>query len=129
MATYLLDTTVIIDALNEKKERRQMLRELVLQGHVLACSPINVAEVYAGMRPKEEQTTMGLLRSLQYYPITFDVAELGGRLKREHSRKGATLSVTDTLIAAVALHYQLVLITDNVRDFPMSELSLFSLPD
>ncbi|MGA3028196.1 MAG: type II toxin-antitoxin system VapC family toxin [Bryobacteraceae bacterium] len=129
MATYLLDTTVIIDALNEKRGRRQMLRELVLQGHVLACSPINVAEVYAGMRPREEQTTMDLLRSLQYYPITFDVAELGGRLKREHSRRGTTLSVTDTLIAAIARHYRLILITDNVRDFPMKELSLFARPN
>jgi len=128
MATYLLDTTVIIDALNEKKDRRRMLRELVLQGNVLACCPINVAEVYAGMRPKEERTTTDLLRSLQYCPITFDVAELG-RIKREHSRKGTKLSVTDTLIAAVAMHYHLILITDNVKDFPMKELSLFARPN
>jgi predicted nucleic acid-binding protein len=56
MATYLLDTTVIIDVINRKRDRNQFLLELAEeQGHILACCPINVAEVYAGMRPKEEQ--------------------------------------------------------------------------
>ena len=40
MATYLLDTTVIIDAINEKRDRRLLLRQLVTEGHILACCPI-----------------------------------------------------------------------------------------
>jgi predicted nucleic acid-binding protein len=63
MATYLLDTTVTIDALNEKKNRNLALIGLAEQGHILACCPINVAEVYAGLRPKEEQKTAALLES------------------------------------------------------------------
>ena len=128
MATYLLDTSVIIDAINEKQARRQLLRALVEEGHLLACCSINVAEVYAGMRPKEEPVTTELLRSLRYYPISFEIAELGGKLRREHGRRGSTLSVTDTLIAAVAIHHGLTLITDNARHFPMKELALFALP-
>ncbi|MBC8165886.1 MAG: hypothetical protein H7Y20_08445 [Bryobacteraceae bacterium] len=54
MATYLLDTSVIIDALNGKRGRRDLLLGLVRQGHLLACCPINVTEVYAGMRSNEE---------------------------------------------------------------------------
>jgi len=129
VATYLLDTSVIIDAINEKKSRRQLLRALVEEGHLLACCPINVAEVYAGMRPKEEAVTTELLRSLRYYPISFETAELGGRLRREYGRKGSTLSVTDTLIAAVAIHQGLTLVTDNARHFPMKDLALFALPN
>jgi predicted nucleic acid-binding protein len=129
MATYLLDTTVIIDAINEKKNRNAILIGLVEQGHILACCPINVAEVYAGLRPKEEQKTAGLLRSLQLYPITFPVAELAGRLKRNYGHKGKTLTIPDAIIAAVALHYQLILITDNPKDFPMPALSFHRLPD
>ncbi len=34
MTTLLLDTSVIIDAVNEKKNRRQFLRDLVQQGNV-----------------------------------------------------------------------------------------------
>jgi predicted nucleic acid-binding protein len=129
MAVLLLDTTVIIDALNEKRNRWQLLRELVTSGHRLACCPINVTEVYTGMRPKEQAKTDAFLTSLEYYPITFPAARLAGELKQQYSRKGRTLSVTDSLIAAVALHYGFTLLTDNTKDFPMKELSLYPLPD
>jgi predicted nucleic acid-binding protein len=129
MATYLLDTNIIIDALNDKKNRNRSLLSLAEQGHTLACCPINVAEVYAGMRPREEQRTAALLRSLQLYPVTFPVAELAGRLKRDYSRKGKTLSIPDTIVAAVALHHQLTLITDNAKDFPMEDLLFQTFPE
>jgi predicted nucleic acid-binding protein len=129
MSTYLLDTNIIIDAINDKKNRNLALLNLAEQGHTLACCPINVAEVYAGLRPKEEQHTAALLRSLQLYPITFPIAELAGRLKRDHSRKGRTLSIPDTIVAAVAIHNQIALITDNTRDFPMADLSFHALAD
>ena len=78
MPTFLLDTTIIIDALNQKKNRSPFLIALVEQGNTLACCPINITEVYAGMRPNEEQRTGALLRSFQLFPISFSVAELAG---------------------------------------------------
>ena len=128
MATVLLDTSVIIDAINNKKGRRQFLRDLLEQGNTLACCPINVTEVYAGMRPAEEPNTQAFLETLKYYPVTWPVARLAGTLKRDFSKKGITLSTTDVTIAAVALHNQLALATDNVKDFPMQELHLHPLP-
>src|SRR5579863_4171020 len=107
MAIYLLDTNIIIDALNEKRNRNVSLFNLAAAGHTLACCPINVAEVYAGIRPKEEERTTALLQSLKFYPITFPIAELAGRLKLDYSRKGRTLSIPDMIVAAVALHHQL----------------------
>jgi predicted nucleic acid-binding protein len=127
MAIYLLDTNIIIDAINDKKARNPGLLGLAEQGHTLACCPINVAEVYAGLRPKEEPCTAALLRSLLLYPITFPIAELAGRLKRDYSRKGKTLSIPDAMVAAVALHHHLTLITDNTKDFPMKDLAFHSL--
>lgn len=129
MATLLLDTSVIIDALNDKKNRRLFLRTLVEQGNILACCAISVAEIYTGMRPKEEARTTALLTSLDYYAITFPVARLAGELKRDFARKGTTLSVTDSLIAAVAIEYRIALLTDNSKDFPMNELKLYALPE
>jgi len=49
-------------------------------------------------------------------------------LKRDHARKGTTITVSDASVAAVAIAHQLTLMTDNVKDFPMNELSLYSLP-
>jgi predicted nucleic acid-binding protein len=117
MATFLLDTCVIIDALNNKRGRPALLLDLVKFGHVLACCPINITEVYAAMRPKEEAATEEFLASLQHVPITPPAARLAGEFKRG-----------DVIIAAVAVHNQLTLLTDNTKDFPMAGLSLYPLP-
>ena len=128
MSTFLLDTSVIIDAIKGKRNRDQLLKDLLHQGHLLACCPINVTEVYAGMRTHEETRTLNLLESLQYYPITWPIARLAGELKRDYGRRGVSLATTDATIAAVALHHQLTLITDNLRHYPMKELTLYPLP-
>jgi predicted nucleic acid-binding protein len=128
MATFLLDTSVIIDAINGKRDHGQFLRGLLEQGHLLACCPINVTEVYAGMRPREETVTRELLEALEYYPITWGIARLAGLLKRDHARKNVTLATTDVTIAAVALYHHLTLITDNLKHYPMKELSLHPAP-
>ena len=128
MATYLLDTSIIVDALNGKRNRSQLLGELLQHGHLLACCAINVTEVYAGLRAHEETRTRELLESLQYYPVDWSVARLAGLLKRDYTRKGITLAATDVTIAAVALHYQLTLITDNLKHYPMKELRRYPLP-
>lgn len=127
MTTYLLDTSVIIDVLNGKRNRDEILKGLLEQGDLLACCPANVSEVYAGMRPREEYATEAFLGSLDYYEITWDVAKLAGLLKRDYSRKGQTLSLTDTTIAAVAMEYNLTLMTDNVKHYPMPQLKLYPL--
>jgi predicted nucleic acid-binding protein len=128
MGTLLLDTCVIIDALNGKRGRAALLLDMVNSGHILACCPINITEVYAGMRPKEAAPTGEFLASLQYVPIAPNTARLAGELKRGYARKGTTLNLGDAIIAAVAIHNELVLLTDNTKDFPMAELSLYPLP-
>lgn len=127
MTTYLLDTSVLIDVLNGKHNRNALLKGLLSQGDMLACCAVNVSEVYAGMRPKEESRTEQLLQSLEYFEISWEVARLAGLLKRDYSKKGQTLSLSDTTIAAVALSYNLTLITDNVKHYPMPQLRLYSL--
>jgi predicted nucleic acid-binding protein len=45
MATYLLDTNIIIDAINQKRNRNEFLIDLIeQQGCLLACCPINVGQ-------------------------------------------------------------------------------------
>jgi predicted nucleic acid-binding protein len=80
------------------------------------------------MRPGEEAATEGLLSSLQYVPITPPAARMAGEFKRDNARAGITLNLGDAIIAAVAVHNALTLLTDNTRDFPMAALSLYPLP-
>jgi hypothetical protein len=128
MAILLLDTTVIVDAINGKKQRHLLLDELLVQRNLLACCGINVTEVYAGMRPHEASLTEAFLQSLKFYEVTWEVARLAGELQNRWRKKGHTLSLPDVTIGAVALTHGLTLLTDNRKDFPMPELALYSLP-
>lgn len=127
-ATYLLDTSVLIDALNGRSGRNELLEEWTHRGILLACCSINVAEVYMGMRAGEEEKTGQLLQSLEFYPVTWEIAKHAGDLYRYWRERGQTLALSDVTIAAVALAYKLVLVTDNRKHFPMNELTFHNLP-
>jgi predicted nucleic acid-binding protein len=125
----LLDSSVLIDALRLRRGRRQWLAGLVRSGHALTTSALNIAEVYAGMRPQEDARTKAFLNALPCYEITASVAEMAGKLKKEWERKGRKLTLADTVIAAVALQHKCALATDNRKDFPMPDLQLCDLPE
>jgi len=124
VATYLLDTGIAIDVLNDKRGRSGLQDRLVREGGELAACAITITEVYAGVKPREEARTGRFLRSLKFYPVTFEVAEHAGRLLNAWRRKGRALPHSDVTIAAVAIANNLVLVTANVKDFPMPELPI-----
>jgi len=64
MNAYLLDSTVIIDLINNRRNRRKVIEEIAGSGGILACSVMSVAELCAGMRPKEELITAQILGQL-----------------------------------------------------------------
>ncbi len=121
-STCLLDSSVIIDAINNRNHRSEMLDGLLAQGILLACCPINVTEVFMGMRPNESRKTEEFLASLEFHPVTWEIAKYAGALYRQWRQKGITLALPDLTIAAVAITNGLLLATDNPKDFPMSDL-------
>jgi hypothetical protein len=65
----------------------------------------------------------------QSSPFAGDISDcpFGGFVEARFSRKGKVMTVADATIAAVAIYHGIPLITDNVKDFPMKELQLYSL--
>jgi predicted nucleic acid-binding protein len=124
----LLDTSVLIDVLRQGNQRRRFVADLVRAGHTLSTSTLNVAELYAGMRAGEEAGAEELLAGLGLYELGGSGARLAGKLKNIWSRKGRTLTLADTIVAAVAIEQGCQLLTDNRKDFPMQEVQLYPLP-
>jgi predicted nucleic acid-binding protein len=124
----LIDTSVLIDVLRLSYGRRELLSELARNGHVLAVCPINIAELFAGMRPHQEGKIDDLLSAFHCYEITGTTGRVAGKLKNNWARKGISLALTDSTIAAVAIEQSCVLMTDNVKHFPMENLQLYPLP-
>ena len=125
MPDYLLDTTAIIDYLRDKSGVPELLGKFCEEGGLLCCSPVNIVEVYAGMKDKEKTATDELLNSFECCEISREIANLAGELKRKYLKKGITLSTSDVLIAATAIKKHLILVTNNVKHFPGEDLMIY----
>ena len=128
VAIYLLDTTVLIDYLRGHAEVRARLHALAEQQHELAVCAISVAEVFAGLREEDREATALFLSTLAYFDLPFDTASVSGELQYTFARRGQTLKLTDVLIGASALARDAILVTDNVKDFPLPGLQVERLP-
>ncbi len=121
---YLPDTNILIDVITNRKGHAALLRRLLEERHLLATCSVIVSEVYAGMRQAEESKTEALMEGMDFLPITYEIAKHAGTLRREFARKGRTLSLADTTIAAVGLAYNCTVVTENAKDFPIPGLQL-----
>src|ERR1700738_4371201 len=98
MTVFLPDTSTLIEALRGRRQKH--LLALLTQGHTLACCAVTVAEVYSGFRPHEATATEEFVSELVWFDSSFTVARKAGSLRNEWARKGVTLALPDTMIAA-----------------------------
>jgi hypothetical protein len=125
MTNYLLDTTEIIDYGRGHPPTVVLLNNLHERGNSLGCCDVVIAEVYAGVKEKDRDKIEELVEALRFYPAEKEIGKLAGQYINDFSQRGIQLTVADALIAAVAISYQLVLITKNQKHYPMSEIKLY----
>lgn len=126
MARHLLDSDILIYCLRGKPSVLTLLED-ICKAEVPAISSLSYFEVWAGVRPQEEEAVFNFLSSLRILPIDQIVAEEAGNYVRAYRKRGVTLSSMDTLIAATARVHGLILVTSNTRDFPMTDIQKRSL--
>jgi len=114
----LLDTNFVIGLLRGAVSYWDYLDEL-LESALPSLSAITRAEILAGCHPDEEGATRALLDSFLTIPIDVAIADLAGRYVYQFARRGVTVHLEDALIAATTVRDGLVLVTGNVRHFPM----------
>jgi len=124
----LLDTSVLIDTLRSRNRRRELLAQLVEDGQRLTTTALNIAEIYAGIRSGEETQTSLFLSSLECHALDRETGKQAGLLKSACAKRGKTISLPDAIVAAIAIQRGCTLVTDNCKDFPMPEISLYPLP-
>lgn len=105
MADLLVDTDVLIDHLRGTRELRRPARTS------MACSVITRSELLAGPA-HQESAVRRLLSSMSELPVSAEVADAAGLIRRETG-----IATPDALIAATALAAGLTLLTRNRRDF------------
>jgi predicted nucleic acid-binding protein len=123
----LLDTTVLIDALRGRPAAERV-RDLRDAAQVPWICAVNIEEVLRGTDSHYEGPVMRLLGGFQLAPLGRAEGERAGRWRRDHARRGITLSQADCLIAAAAHGVGARLATGNPRHFPMAELDVEHWP-
>lgn len=110
----LLDTNFLIDLHDELRRKdgsdgpaKTFMRANKTQPMVI--TPITASEYAAGVR--NEREARRFLRRFRMVPLGRDIALAASRLDREQTIKGLRLGENDTWQAAVALHFDLLLIT------------------
>ena len=97
---------------------------LPLSEHTVLCSPISIAEIWHGARPREHAVIEAIFQNLVCVPIDAPVGRLAGDLLHLYS-KSHSLDLADAFIAATAITHTAVLWTRNRKHYPMKALTFY----
>jgi predicted nucleic acid-binding protein len=93
------------------------------EGAIL-CSPVTVAELWHGARPKEYDLIANLFRTLLCVPIDAETGRQAGEYLRKY-RKSHGVELGDALIASAAALHGATLWTRNRKHYPMERLDFY----
>jgi predicted nucleic acid-binding protein len=127
VSRFLLDTTALIDLSKGREPAVSRLKSMIAGGDEVAVCAIQVAEFYRGIPPANRQRWDEFFEALAYWEISRAAATQAGVIRYDFDRTGIVLSLTDTLIAAVALERQATLVTNNLKHYPMKGIQLLAL--
>ncbi|NUM62214.1 MAG: type II toxin-antitoxin system VapC family toxin [Ignavibacteriaceae bacterium] len=118
---YLLDTNICIYIIKKKPESVIKIFSKIKLGDV-AISAITIAELYFGLAKssKPNENTIALqefLQPLVTLDFNSDDAVVYGRIRAELEANGQMIGAMDLLIAAIALSRELILVTNNEKEF------------
>ncbi len=115
MASYLLDTNILVDHLRKYKSILPFVQKCRSQKCVLRISAITRAEIQAGQtvnHPLQAKKVEALLSIFDTVPLDELIADQAGALKRKHDS-----NIVDAIIAASAIFTESILLTRNTKHF------------
>jgi predicted nucleic acid-binding protein len=83
----------------------------------------HIAEVEHGLRPKERKSAAALLDRLDFLDTTREAGQRAGRYQADFQQPGQSIHTPDALVAGTARIHGAVVVTDNLSDFPMTDVT------
>jgi len=124
--TYIIDTDVMVDFFKHKEPAKGLIEKLS-RNTTLALSTLTITELRSGWTSEQATFLMPRLYALcAVVPVTKEIAEQAGKWRQAYKSKGVSLGTPDTVIAATAYLHDYPLLTNNAKDYPMPELTLYS---
>ena len=120
---YLLDTNICIHFLRGKYGLYDKIEQVGLQNW--AISEITLAELIYGAEnseypQKNHKLVNELMKELTIIPI-FEAIHRYGREKARLRQSGTMISDFDLLIGCTAVEYEMIMVTENVKEFKRIE--------
>jgi tRNA(fMet)-specific endonuclease VapC len=120
---YLLDTNICIYLFKAKFDIIEKMRTVGFSQ--CGISEITLAELIYGAEKsnnilKNKRIVESFADKIDIIPI-FDALEIYGKEKARLKTKGTAISDFDLLIGATAIKYNLVLVTQNIKEFERME--------
>ncbi len=127
MTRRLLDTTALIDFSKGREPASSLILGMIDAGDELGVCSVSVAEFSTGLPPAQRDRWDEFFAALHYWEISRAGARQAGIWRYEFAQKGTPLMTTDLLVAAVAHENHATMVTDNVKDYPMDEITVMPL--
>lgn len=120
---YLLDTNVLLETFWGKQPTAKLTKTWIKEGKI-AISAVSIGEILSKASPEEKDKLNLLAHRFGVLPVDWVVAEMAGEYRQEYSRKRKRVYLLDCFIAATAKLYDLKLVTRNVTDYPMKDITI-----
>jgi predicted nucleic acid-binding protein len=127
VARYFLDSDTLIDYSKGHEPVTSRVRTLLEHEHEIGICAIQIGEFFTGLPPEDREAWSIFLSSIHLWEISIDAAIRAGSDRYHFARQGQQLSLTDCLTAAAAREHDAILLTNNLRHFPMTDLRAHSL--
>lgn len=121
---YLLDTTFAIDYLRDEPASVARFASLFEDGDEPYVNEVVLCELAVGIPSTDDPRYLAFVRAVSFVQPAPDGATQAGIWRREARRRGRTLSLSDSLIAAAADGLGATILTRNLRDFALTPVPI-----
>jgi tRNA(fMet)-specific endonuclease VapC len=121
LSKFLLDTNVCIRLLNRKNTNIEQHLKQHQPSEIVLCSIVKAELLYGARHSWQVESNLQLLKQFfaPFTSLVFDdrCAEEAGLIRADLAAQGIPIGPNDLLIAAISRAYNVILVTNNTREY------------